>query len=497
MEELEEIIVRRKWGWIVASLALAVLLLVGGCGQHQDMVGPVLKRAKTTWYLYQGKGKSDVLSFQFNKADVVVKAVDAVGETAGENKLDSSFANPKYTGDISKNTVQVKASPAINLTFVGPYTGAGNGYAVTGYTVTYQGKTYRFVRLKNADQRKKEKSSTAASSSQDGGTSASGDDSSLANRLMSALVDVNTGAQPVADKAYVGTFSYRMFIGKNVAAGEITVNANGTYQNAWTELNTTKPADANKAAVISYSISTGQLQAAYGKEYLAPKNLLTVNYTVHGQNAARRLPQRVTLWTNGRSGDNINLARARIENTDAQLIFYSKDITPWPKEGLGPVQTGVAMTKASGAVPRIPDVYNNTRNAYRAILKAPVQSNADFMQLVGAITDANDSSIGNVAVDFTDMYGAGVKTTDYQGINKDGTKQAQMQYVFVVSPAKVVEGATYIINTQSGALLVFGLLDGKLYLLHQPDPDSSTVTWMLMNADLTVPPLQIRLNPGI
>jgi hypothetical protein len=103
-----------------------------------------------------------------------------------------------------------------------------------------------------------------------------------------------------------------------------------------------------------------------------------------------------------------------------------------------------------------------------------------------------------VAVDFSDRYGAGVKTTDYQGVAKDGSKQPQMQYVFVVSPAKVVEGATYIINTQSGSLLVFGMLNNKLYLLHQPDPDSATVTWIGMNdVDLTVPPLQIRLNPGL
>lgn len=486
---------RRKWGWILALVGI-VLVLASACSQPASMVGPVLKRADTTWYLYRGQGKSNVLLLQFNKADAVVKAVDAVGETAGENKLNSDFANPKYTADTTKNTMQIAATQAIKLTFQSNYTGTANGYVVTGYTVQYQGKPYRFVRLKNTKQKKT--ATSAAGSSQNGGQSANGDNSSLANRLMGALVDVNTGAQPVADKAFVGTFTYRMLVGKNVGAGQITVNANGTYQNAVTVLNTTKPGDADKAAVISYSLATGQLQSLYGKEYLNPKNLLTVDYTVHGQNQARRLPQRVTLWTNGKSGDNINLARARIENTNAQLIYYSKDYTPWPKEGLGPVQTGMAMSKTDAATPGIPTIYTNTLSAYRGIQKAPVQSNADFMQLIGAISDAHRQNIGQVTVDFTDMYGAGVKPTDYQAINKDGSKQALMQYVFVVSPAKVIEGASYIISTQSGNLLVFGLLDGKLYLLHQPDHDSATVTWMMMpDVDLTVPPLQIRLNPGI
>ena len=68
--------------------------------------------------------------------------------------------------------------------------------------VQYQGKPYRFVRLKNTKQKKT--ATSAAGSSQNGGQSANGDNSSLANRLMGALVDVNTGAQPVADKAFVG-----------------------------------------------------------------------------------------------------------------------------------------------------------------------------------------------------------------------------------------------------------------------------------------------------
>ena len=87
---------RRKWGWILALLGM-VLVLASACSQPASMVGPVLKRADTTWYLYRGQGKSNVLLLQFNKADAVVKAVDAVGETAGENKLNSDFANPKYT----------------------------------------------------------------------------------------------------------------------------------------------------------------------------------------------------------------------------------------------------------------------------------------------------------------------------------------------------------------------------------------------------------------
>lgn len=486
---------RGKWRWL---LALAVLLCIGGlsaCGKKTSLVATAVKRADTTWFLYAGTGKKDTLSFQFNKNDAVVKAVDAVGETAGQNKLNGNFANPKYTADTAAETLRVDANQTITMTFLSEFTGRANGQNVVGYNVRYDNKTYHFVRLKRTP---KKQSASSASTPQSSGVSGTGVDSELAAKLMKSIVNVNDGAEPLQDKAFVGTYTFRMFIGQNVGLGQITINENGTYQNAITELNTTNPADVDKASMISYSLVTGQLEALYGKEYLNPRNLLTVAYTVHGQNIQRRLPQRVTLWTNGHGGNHINLARARVENTGQHLIFYSKDYTPWPKEGLGPVETGLAMTKADGTTPQVQNIYTTSLNAYRDIQKTPVNNNADFMQLLGAISDAHHKTVGQVAVDFSDRYGAGVKTTDYQGVAKDGSKQPQMQYVFVVSPAKVVEGATYIINTQSGSLLVFGMLNNKLYLLHQPDPDSATVTWIGMNdVDLTVPPLQIRLNPGL
>ena len=102
--------------------------------------------------------------------------------------------------------------------------------------------------------------------------------------------------------------------------------------------------------------------------------------------------------------------------------------------------------------------------------------------------------IGNLGVNFGDQYGTNLQPSDYQGISISGSKQPLMQYMFLVSPSDYSENGPAVTTTK-GKFLIYGSLDNKLFLLKQPDKDSTTVTWtMVKDFPLTVPKLKFSLN---
>ena len=116
------------------------------------------------------------------------------------------------------------------------------------------------------------------------------------------------------------------------------------------------------------------------------------------------------------------------------------------------------------------------------------------MQLVGAISDNHDKKVGNLGVNFGEKYGTNLQPTDYQGISVNGDKQPLMQYMFLVSPSAYSENGPAVTTTR-GKFLIYGSLDNKLFLLKQPDKDSTTVTWTLVkDFELQVPKLIFSLN---
>jgi hypothetical protein len=124
----------------------------------------------------------------------------------------------------------------------------------------------------------------------------------------------------------------------------------------------------------------------------------------------------------------------------------------------------------------------------------PIQSNADLMQLAGAISDNNDKKLGTVPVDFGGKYNTDQTPTDFKGVDVDGNAQPNMQYVFFVTAAQNGENSPTVATTK-GKYLIYGSLNKQLYLLRQPDKDSTTVTWTLVkNVSLEVPTLKFSLN---
>ncbi|WP_211321971.1 hypothetical protein [Companilactobacillus formosensis] len=66
--------------------------------------------------------------------------------------------------------------------------------------------------------------------------------------------------------------------------------------------------------------------------------------------------------------------------------------------------------------------------------------------------------------------------------------------MFLVSPSAYSENGPAVTTTK-GKFLIYGSLDNKLFLLKQPDKDSTTVTWtMVKDFSLTVPKLKFSLN---
>lgn len=152
------------------------------------------------------------------------------------------------------------------------------------------------------------------------------------------------------------------------------------------------------------------------------------------------------------------------------------------------------MTKSSEQQTSLKDAIIQTKEYYDKYKENPLSSNADLMQLVGAISDNHNKKVGNLGVNFGEKYGTNLQPTDYQGISVNGDKQPLMQYMFLVSPSAYSENGPAVTTTR-GKFLIYGSLDNKLFLLKQPDKDSTTVTWTLVkDFELQVPKLIFSLN---
>lgn len=477
-------------GRIISVLALFLLVLTG-CQHTKKTTTNALKQvtsSKNVWYLYQSKGTHSVISLKFT-ADktVIVKDIDEIGAPGGENRVNDNFANPKYTVNQKKQQIEIKTSNRhMLLKLRQSYKETLNKKKMAGYRVTFDSeKDWKLSRIKS-------------DGSDNGGTAietkktkkkATKQPANISSRLMSFVKDPTTGAKSLTDTADAGNYIYRTLVGQNRAYGQLTLNADGTYENSVSvHAVQSKKATEDNPDVAYYEVTTGQISMLYGKYYLVPKNLLRITYYVHGQNTSKPLPQKIALYT----GDNIGLSRARVEKLNGAYQFYSKDYTPWVSDTS---ISYVPLTKTSQSQLAMPNVYQSALQQYQVWEKNPVTSNADLMQVIAAISDNNRNRIGDIGVNFSGSYGITQKPTDYQGIAKDGTKQPTVNYVFAVSPSSNQSGSA-VIATQSGNLLVFGSLNNQLYLLHQPDSDSATVTWMpVKNVALKAPQVRILLNP--
>lgn len=241
-------------------------------------------------------------------------------------------------------------------------------------------------------------------------------------------------------------------------------------------------------------VESGNVQSLYGKMYLTAKNLVTIDYYYHGQNQNRLLPKEVNLKVNSKAtGNQIDRAKIRIENDSNQLYLYSSDFTVRTRDNQANTKANL-LTKSDSTQTSLEDSITQTKDYYDQYVANPISSNADLMQLAAAISDNNDKKIGNLGVNFGEQYGTNLQPSDYQGISISGSKQPLMQYMFLVSPSAYSENGPAVTTTK-GKFLIYGSLDNKLFLLKQPDKDSTTVTWtMVKDFPLTVPKLKFSLN---
>lgn len=477
-------------------IGLVILLCLGlvGCS-HEETNSDILKKVTTSepiWYLYQNKGTQNVLSIQFqDDRTAIVKEVDAIGVTDGENRVDDDFANPKFVTQPKTKQITIKTSaPKLVLKLGAKYQKNISQKKMMGYDVTYNGhKNWHLAQIKQ-DGSDNGGTTIGESASTKTKSKTKKQPAQIKSRLLNYLKDPTKKAEALSDPADAGHYIYRTLAGKNQAYGQLTLNADGTYENAVSvhAIQGTKDSDEAKPIVANYEVQTGHVVLDYGKYYLVPDNLLRIHYYVHGQNPEKPLPEKIVLYT----GQHIGLAKTRIEHVGDTYQFYSKDYTPWPDAEATPA--AITLTKTDEDLLGLPEIYQAALTQYQDWRQSKLQSNADLMQVVAAIADNRANRVGTTGVNFEGSYGVTQQASDYTGVARDGSQQPAMDYVFAVSPANQTSG-TAVIATASGGLLVFGSLNNQLYALHQPDADSTTVTWQAVkDVPLVIPELKVRLN---
>ncbi|KRO00333.1 hypothetical protein [Companilactobacillus kimchiensis] len=470
--------------YIVLSLLCLFAVILVGCKPKETSN---IVAADKTWYLYQDQGENDTVSIKFLKNQrAEVKDTSTIDGKVGINRFNSQFDNPQYVLDRDGKTITFKtAKTNLVLKIVKTYHENVYGKHMKGYLVESGGQNYKFAYITKRDKQsnvsksQKSKSQTIAY-----------------DQLPDHVLNVDNDTTPLTENnAMVGNYDFSTIVDYRRTDGNLTINQNGTYQMTLTEHSAQKLSDKTDSKVVMTTlIESGNVQSLYGKVYLTAKNLLTIDYYYHGQNQDRLLPKSVNLKVNSKvTGNQIDRSKIRMEEDSGQLYLFSSDYTVRVKDGQSNTKANL-LTKSDSTQTSLKDAITQTKDYYDKYESNPLSSNADLMQLVGAISDDHNKKIGSIGVNFGDQYGTNLQPNDYQGISVNGSKQPLMQYMFLVSPSAYAESGPAVTTTK-GKFLIYGSLDNKLFLLKQPDKDSTTVTWtMVKDFPLNVPKLKFSLN---
>jgi hypothetical protein len=472
----------KKFYWVLSILCLFAVVLAG-CKEKETSKVVTMNK---TWYLYQDQGENDTVSIKFLKNQrAEVKDTSTIAGKVGINRFNSQFDNPKYVLDRDGKTITFKtAKNNLVIKLLKSYHENVYGKHMKGYLVESGGQNYKFAYIT-----KRDKTSNISKSQKTKSQAISAD------QLPDHIVDIQNSATPLTNKSMAGNFNFSTIIDYRRTDGNLTINQDGTYQMTLTEHSAQKLTDKTDSKVVMTTmVENGNVQSLYGKIYLTAKNLVTIDYYYQGQNQDKLLPKSVNLKVNSKvTGNQISRANIRIETSGDQLYLYSSDYTVRVKDGQTNTKANL-LTKSTTAQTDLKDAITQTKDYYDKYKGNPITSNADLMQLVGAISDNHNKKVGNIGVDFGDKYGTNLQPSDYQGISVNGSKQPLMQYMFLVSPSSYSENGPAVTTTK-GKFLIYGSLDNKLFLLKQPDKDSTTVTWtMVKDFPLDVPKLKFSLN---
>lgn len=403
----------------------------------------------------------------------------------GISRFNSHFNDPKYVLNRDGKTITIQtAKQDLVLKIIKKYHENVYGKHMKGYYVEFGNDTYKFAYLTKRD-KKSNLSKSQKKKSQ----------SIAYSQMPDHIIDTQNSAKPITDDSLIGNFDFSTIIDYRRTDGNLAINQDGTYQMTLTQHSAQKLSDKTDSKVVMTTlVESGQVQSLYGKMYLTPQNLLTIDYYYHGQNQDRLLPKSVNLKVNSKAtGNQISQAKLRIEEDSNQLYLYSSDYTVRVQDGQKNTKANL-LTKSNNTQTDLKDAIKQTKAYYDSYKGNPISSNADLMQLVGAISDNHHQKVANIGVNFGELYGTNIQPSDYQGVSVSGSKRPLMQYLFLVSPSAYSENGPTV-KTTKGKFLIYGSLDNKLFLLKQPDKDSTTVTWTLVkNFSLTVPKLKFSLN---
>lgn len=470
------------WKKLLSILAvLAFFIVILGCSKKDNAV---VTATNHTWYLYQDQGEDNVVSVKFTDKRATVNDMSSIGDKVGIQRLNVHNKRPTFTLDNNGKTIMVNSANKLSFTLGKKYKENVYGRHMQGYYVTYKGDTYKFAYITKTDKKSKAVQENKSRSQK-----------ISYEQMKNHIVNIDYGAEAPKNTNFVGKYNFKTIINYRRTDGNLTVNNDGTYQMTLTEHAAQALNDkVDNPTVMTTLVTSGQVKSLYGKYYLIPKNLLTIEYYFHGQNQDHLLPKSVNLKVDSKStGNQIDLARTRIEEDSNQLYLFSSDYTVRQQEGQSNSK-GNLLTKSNSNQTELKDAITQTNNYYLSYLANPVQSNADFMQLVAAISDNNKQKVGDVEVDFGGKYSTNQNVSDYRGVDVDGNSQPDMQYVFLVTAAQNGDNSPTV-ATSKGKFLVYGMLNNKLYLLRQPDKDSTTVTWTLVkDVSLKVPALKFTVN---
>ncbi|WP_099973929.1 hypothetical protein [Lactobacillus terrae] len=467
---------------VLVIAAFCLLLLLSACGKSdlQD-----LTESNNTWYMYQDEGSSDVVSLKFTKDNrVSVRDVNNIGGSIGVRRLDSDNKNPIYKIARDKKTLSIatKDSP-LNFKILKSYSENIYGKHMVGYQIQSGGETYKLAYISKNE--KKTSSDDTTEEKKDSGQKINVDD--MANHL----INVNKGAKAIKDERLIGKFDFSTLIDLHRSLANLEIKSNGTYQMTITEhAPQEKTEEKDNPYIVSTVVENGQVKSLYGKYYLVPMNQLTISYYFRGQNVDRLLPSGMNLKTNSKKANQINRSKTRVEITDDGLNLFADDFEPITSSDNNAIQLVSSDTEQV----QIADAITQTSDYYKDYKANSLTSNADLMQLVGAIAENNNKKIGSYGVNFGDQFGSDLAPDEYIGTGKDGSQQPTMQYVFMVSPSQDGQKSAAI-STNLGNFLIFGELENKLFILNQPDKDLTTVTWKQVNdVKLKVPALKSTIG---
>lgn len=459
---------------------LTFFSVIYGCSKKENKI---VASSNHTWYLYQDQGENDVTSIKFSNKVAKVKDISSIGDKVGIDRLNVHSKEPSYALGRDGKSISINSSKPVNFILKKKYKDNVYGRHMQGYYVKYNGTTYKFAYITSVDKNKSD------------AIRQTGSQKISRTQIANHIVNINYDATPLKNQTWAGNYDFKTIINYRRTDGNLAISKNGTFQMTLTEHSAQPLNDTtDSTTVMDTLVISGQVNNLYGKYYLVPKNLLTINYYYHGQNTARLLPRSVNLKVDSKStGNQIDMARMRIEQDGDQLYLFSDDLTTRQQEN----QTNAKGNLLSGSNTdqvSLKNAISQTYRHYENYKGNPIQSNADLMQLAGAISDNNDKKLGTVPVDFGGKYNTDQTPTDFKGVDVDGNAQPNMQYVFFVTAAQNGENSPTVATTK-GKYLIYGSLNKQLYLLRQPDKDSTTVTWTLVkNVSLEVPTLKFSLN---